>query len=403
MDGHGSSLTPLLDVDPFCTAFFEDPYPAHAALRDAGSVCFLPQYDCFAVARHAEVQAVLHDHAGFSSGRGVGHSDFAKEPPWRPPSILLEPDPPYHNRTRAVAAKVLSPAAMRRMRDAFEVQAVALVGRLLDAGGECDGIADLAEAFPLRVFPDAVGLQEEGREHLLPYGSLAFDAFGPDNALRRAALATGGPHVAWVTAQCQRDALKPGGLGAAVFEAAEETGDLSPQEAGMLVRSMLTAGLDTTVHAIGAALLCLMRDPESWEALRRDPARVARPAFEEAVRLESPIQAFFRTTSRPVEIGGASLPEGVKVLMFLGAANRDPRRWEEPDRYVLSRKTAGHVGFGSGIHVCVGAALSRLEAETILGALARRVARLEQTGPAVLAHNNTLRGLARLPIRLHAA
>jgi cytochrome P450 len=164
----------------------------------------------------------------------------------------------------------------------------------------------------------------------------------------------------------------------------------------------LTAGVDTTVSGLGAAIYCLARFPDQFARLRADPS-LARGAFEEAVRYETPVQTFFRTTSRPVEIGGVRLGEGEKVLMFLGAANRDPRRWQRPDDYDIGRSTSGHVGFGSGIHQCVGQLLARLEGECMLGALARRVAAIEIAGPPRRRYNNTLRALASLPVRLAPA
>jgi len=168
------------------------------------------------------------------------------------------------------------------------------------------------------------------------------------------------------------------------------------------VRSLLSAGLDTTVNGIGAALYCLARFPDQWQLLRRDPS-LARNAFEEAVRFESPVQTFFRTTTRDVEIGGTHIGEGEKVLMFLGAANRDPRRWNKPDSYDITRRTSGHVGFGSGIHMCVGQLVARLEGEVILSALARRVAELEIVGDPKRRFNNTLRGLDSLPVAISPA
>jgi len=163
------------------------------------------------------------------------------------------------------------------------------------------------------------------------------------------------------------------------------------------VRSLLSAGLDTTVNGIGAAIYCLARFPDELARLRNDPS-LARNAFEEAVRFESPVQTFFRTTTRAVEIGGYGIGEGEKVLMFLGAANRDPRKWERPEEYDIERRTAGHVGFGYGIHQCVGQVLARLEGDCILSALARKVASIEITGPVERRYNNTLRGLAKLPV-----
>jgi cytochrome P450 len=396
---------PSLDIDPFCQGFFDDPFPAHAALRDAGPVVYLPRYDLFAIARYQHVQAALTNWRDFSSARGVGLSDFAREKPWRLPSLLLETDPPLHDRTRKLMDRVLSPAAIRALRADFTAAADALIDALLQRGS-FDAVRDLAEAYPLTVFPDAVGMPRENRRFLLPYGNMVFNSFGPRNAFFEAAVRDAAPVLEWVTAQSRRDALAPVGFGA-VIHAAADTGEVARDEAEILVRSLLTAGVDTTVNGLGAALYCLARFPAQFERLRADPS-LARGAFEEAVRLESPVQTFFRTTARDVAIGdtanaGETIGEGRKVLLFLGAANRDPRRWEQPDDYDITRRAAGHVGFGTGIHGCVGAVLARLEGEVVLTALACKVARIEIDGTPRRRYNNTLRGLASLPMRLHAA
>ena len=395
--GGVSSGIPGLDVDPFAIEFFENPFPTHEALREAGPLVHLDKWNVYAVARYAEVHLVLNDPPTFCSSRGVGLSDFAKEKPWRPPSLILEADPPAHTRTRAVLSRVLSPAVMKQIRDGFAAAAEAKVDELL-AKGSFDAVADLAEAYPLSVFPDAVGLKQEGREHLLPYAGVVFNAFGPPNELRQTAIERSQPHQAYVQEQCQRDNLAPGGFGACIH-ARVDAGDITAAEAPMLVRSLLSAGIDTTVNGIGAAIYCLARFPEEFARLRSDPS-LARNAFEEAIRFESPVQTFFRTTTRDVDIGGCGVGEGKKILMFLGAANRDPRRWADPDRYDITRKTSGHVGFGSGIHMCVGQLVARLEGEVMLAALARKVAAIEITGPVKRRYNNTLRGLESLPITL---
>lgn len=391
---------PVVDLDPFSLAYFDDPFPHHARMRDAGPVVRLDRWNVFGVARYAEVHAVLNDPQTFCSSRGVGLSDFAKEKPWRPPSLILEADPPAHTRTRAVLSRVLSPAVMKEIRDGFATAAEAKVDEIVQMGS-FDGIADLAEAYPLSVFPDALGLKKEGREHLIPYAGLVFNAFGPPNELRQQAIERSAPHQAYVQEQCQRENLAPGGFGACIH-ARVDTGDITAPEAPLLVRSLLSAGLDTTVYGIGAALYCMARFPDQWQRLRADPS-LARNAFEEAVRLESPVQTFFRTTTREVELDGSRIAEGEKVLMFLASANRDPRRWDEPDRYDITRRTSGHVGFGSGIHMCVGQLVARLEGEVMLTALARRIASIEISGPVERRYNNTLRGLDRLPLTVKAA
>lgn len=388
---------PVSTVDPFSHEFLHDPYPHHEALREAGPVVWLEQYGIWTMARHEQVRDALTDFQTYCSGAGVGLSDFRKEPPWRPPSIILEADPPLHTRTRAVLTRILSPGAIKILREMFEREAELLVARLVEQR-EFDGVADLSEAYPLKVFPDAVGISEEGRENLLPYGTMVFNSFGPRNDLFNRAMANAGPVRDWIMSKCSRAALAPGGLGMQIFEAVD-AGELAEDEAGMLVRSFLSAGIDTTVYSLGNALHCFARYPEQWTILRDNP-NLIRGAFEEVLRFEAPVQTFFRTTTKDVEVGGVRLGDGEKVLLFLAAANRDPRRWDKPDTFDVRRRATGHMTFGTGIHGCVGQAVARLESEAIFGALARRVAAFEITGKPERRLNNTLRGLDTLPLRI---
>jgi len=392
---------PVVDVDPFDHDVLEDPLPMHEQLREAGPVAYLPKYDLHAVARYEEVHAALLDWQELPSSAGVGLSNFRFEKPWRPPSLLLEADPPRHDAPRRVLSKILGPRALRKLRDDWFADAEVLVDEVLANGPEFDAVASLSTVFPLRVFPDAVGLLPDGRENLLPYGDHAFNAFGPANDL----VAKGEPRVAelsgWVSSRCVREALTEDGFGAAIW-AASDRGDITPEQAPLIVRSLLTAGVDTTVHGISAVLYGLATHPEEWQRLRANPS-LARVAFDEAVRWESPVQTFFRTANGDVRFGEVTVPDGAKVLMFLAAANRDPRRWADPDRFDLTRDPSGHVGFGMGIHQCVGQHVARLEAEAVLTALLQRVESVEPAGPPRRHHNNTLRALDSLPLRMTLA
>ncbi len=387
-------------VDPFCDEFLADPYPFHEALREAGPVVWLERYGIYASARHAEVQAALTDWQTFSSAAGVGLDDFRRSKPFRPPSLILEADPPLHTRSRTVLNRALSAKAMAGLRagfkDAAERLADGLVGRR-----RVDAIADIAEAYPLSVFPRAVGLGPEGLENLLPYGTMVFNAFGPRNAHFEASMARAAEVVGWINAQCARENLSPDGLGATIW-AAVDSGEVSAQEAPLLVRSLLSAGLDTTIIGIGNGLYALAANPSQYQALRENPSLV-RSAFDEILRWEAPVQTFFRTTTAPVELGGISLPADAKILLFLAAANRDPRRWEQPERFDVSRRASGHVAFGAGIHMCVGQMLARLESEMLLAALLARFARIEIAGEPKRKLNNTLRQFASLPVELTPA
>jgi len=391
---------PVLDDDPFDPAVLVDPYGLYERVRDAGPVVFLERYGVWAMGRHTEVADVVGDWETFSSGRGVGLADFRKEPPWRPPSLLLEADPPAHTPVRKPMIHLMTPKTAKALRPTFEAAAEGLVEELVRRE-TFDGVADLAEIYPVHVFADAVGLPEEGRHHLLHYAAMVFNAFGPRNDLVEQAFVDAAPAIEWITAACQREALAAGGFGAQIWSAVDE-GEITAEQAPILVRSLLGAGLDTTIAGIGNALYCLATNPEQYEILHADPG-LARAAFEEALRVEAPAMWFFRTTTRPVDVEGTVIPADAKVLVFFGAANRDPRRWgPDADRYDIRRRTAGHIAFGAGIHVCIGQFIARLEGELILAALARRAPGVALDGVPVPKPNNILRSFRHLPLRITA-
>ena len=399
-NGHSGPTLPESQADPFSHEVLEDPLPLHEQLREAGPVVYLIRYDTYAFARYEQVRSALVDWQDFQSAAGVGLSNFRYEEPWRPPSLLLEADPPRHDAPRRVLAKVLGPRVLRRLRAQWFADAEALVDAVIAAGDSFDAVPALAEAFPLRVFPDAVGIPAKGRENLLPYGDHLFNAFGPANDL----VATGEPQVAqlsaWVDGQCAREVLTDDGFGAQIWAAADR-GEITPAHAPLVVRSLLSAGVDTTVHGLSATLYALATHPDQWEQLRAEP-RMARVAFDEAVRWESPVQTFFRTATCDVDVDGIVVPDGRKILMFLGAANRDPRRWVNPDAFELTRDPSGHVGFGFGIHQCVGQHVARLEAEALITALANRIKSITLAGPTRRHHNNTLRAWESIPVEVEA-
>ena len=391
---------PVISADPFSLENLIDPHDLHEQMREAGPVVYLDSYGIWGMARYEQVNAALKGWETFSSAAGAGLSNFRKEKPWRKPSLLLEADPPAHTRAREIVGPILAPPVLKALRGEFEREATLLVERLATLGS-FDAVTELAEAYPLKVFGDAVGLPEEGREHLLPYANMVFNAFGPRNQLLEAAMADAQPVQQWIMDNCRRETLRPGGFGAQIW-AAVDAGKIPEEWAPLLVRSLLSAGLDTTINGIAAAIYALASHPEQWSLLRQDPS-LANLAFEETVRWESLVQTFFRTTTREVEIAGVRIPDGEKVLLFLGAANRDPRRWTDPNRFDIRRNALGHVGFGMGIHRCVGQTVARVEAEIVLTALARRVERIEITGQPQRKPNNTLRAWSSLPVTVHAA
>ena len=354
---------PAISADPYSLENLLEPHALHEQIREAGPVVFLEAYSVWGMARYEQVNAALKDYETFSSAAGVGLSNSQKEKPLRTPSLLIEADPPFHTRVRKVVGPVLAPPVLKALRGDFEQEAVALVEQLIVLGS-FDAVTQLAEAYPLKVFGDAVGLPEEGRENLLLYADMIINGFGPRNQPLAEAMTNAQPVQQWIAQSCSREALRPGSFGAEIWAAAD-TGKVSEEWAPLLVRSLLTAGLDATINGLAATIYALASHPEQWSILRQDPPLV-KSAFEEVIRWESSVQTFFRTTTREVEIAGVCIPAGEKVLLFLGAANRDPRRWSNPDSFDIRRNASGHVGFGMGIHRCVGQTVARVEAEPLL-------------------------------------
>lgn len=411
------SGVPQLDVDPYDEGFLADPYPHYEALREAGPVVWLRPLGVYAVARHAEVAAVLSDWETFTTRRGFGLTDMALDVPLvdspeyaqfaENPEMttfgmrmLLDgarPDPPENEQFRRTFTTLLAPGAVRPLRERFAAEAEEIVARMV-ARGRFDAAKELAEAYVLKMLCDAVGLPEEGREHLLLFGDMAMNTSGPRDRRYLDSISRAVPSVEWVSGVCQRDRLTGDGIGARLFAMADE-GIITHEDAGNYVRAFPTAGVDTTASTIANAISDLIAFPDQWELLREQPS-LSRRAFQETMRRDVAPQPLFRTTTRRVELSGAVLEEGRKVLALLGAANRDPRRFEDPDRFDIRRDASGHLGFGIGIHTCPGQTLAMLEGECLLGALARQLETIELDGEPVRRANNTLHTWAHLPVRV---
>lgn len=391
-----SADIPVWDIDPYDTEILRNPAPFYAELRGHGAFVHIPRYAMLACGRFAETKEVFSDWERFISSRGVGLTDFKVAPSWRKPSIVLEVDPPYHTRTRTVISRALSPRAVSALKDAFAKRANALIDELVECS-EFDAVPDLAEAFPVSVFPAAVGLQEIDTRALVDFGAFGFNALGPDNALRRTALERGPQIMPWIMEQCKRESLAPGGFGETIYAAAD-AGELTEDEAAMLVRSLLSAGIDTTVTGIGNTIWCLASNPDEFAKLRADP-KLARPAFEEALRYTSPVHSFCRTASIDTTVGDVEIPQDTKILCVLGAANLDDEKWPEAERYRVERRPVGHLAFGVGIHGCVGQNVARAEAEAVLTAIADKVGSIEIIGEPVWRPNNAIHALDSMRVR----
>lgn len=389
---------PVLDIDPYSIEVLRDPYPFHEALREAGPVAFIKPHGVYAVGRHAEAKTVLSDHTRFTNAGGIGIQDIRKPGDFRIPSRLLESDPPDHTRIRTVVMRLLSPLVIRQWKEGFERKAEALVEQLL-AQREFDGVEHCAERFVLEAFPAAVGVRLP-RTETLAIGEMRFNQSGPRNALYEQAMKNAEPYLAWFEESVSRQGVLPDSIAELLFKA-EDAGDLDEGVASNVVRSFVGGGTDSTIAGIGFTLHQLARNPQQWERVRSEPAKV-KAAFEEGIRHETPFQVTYRTTRGETELSGVRLAPDTKVGVFLGAANRDPRHFPEADRFDVDRPAlaGSHLALGNGIHACIGQMLARAESEALIGALARRAARIELAAPATYRPINQMRTLDKLPMRI---
>ncbi len=391
---------PVWDVDPYDVNILQDPGDYYAELRSKGPFVFIPKYSILACGRHKETKEVFSDWERFVSSRGVGLQDFNLEEPWRPRSIILEVDPPDHAITRRVLARALSPKATAALKEDFQIAADKLIDELLEKGS-FEAVVELAEEFPTTVFPNAVGLKEKNNRALVDYGAMVFNALGPDNELRRNAMAMGPTTVPWIVEQCSRNNLKDEGFGATIFAAAD-AGEINEEQAEKLVRSLLSAGVDTTVTGIGSALWCFASFPDQFQRLKDDPS-LMRPAFEEVLRFTSPVHSFCRTANDDTEVSGVKIAQGSKILCVLGAANSDETQWNDPNKFDIGRRPTGHLAMGTGIHGCVGQNLARAEVAAVLTSILNKVDKIEFTGEAIWRPNNAIHALDKLPLTFKTA
>ncbi len=391
-----NATIPVSDVDLFSAESVRDARRVDDEIRELAPVVWLARENIAVLGRHEHVQGGLADWRTFSSRSRPWHDPRSVRP-----EILLTDDPPRHTEIRMVIAKVLSPKALNALVAPFRRDAEAVVERALAQNGVIDAVDTISRSFVYKVLPDALGLPQWGRENMPAFGHMVWATMGPQNALFAEAMQGSEPVLAWVDECCNRGNLDPQGLGMQMFLAADR-GEITEDEAKLLVQILLSAAADTTVMTISTAIRAFAAFPEQYRLLREDPSLI-RAAFDESLRWDSPSRLAGRITTRDVEIEGSVIPEGTRCGLLFAAANRDPRRWEDPERFDIRRNLRGQVGWGHGVHTCVGRSLAQIEADALLGALVQRIERFEAVGEPEPWLTTIGHGPVRLPVELHAA
>lgn len=391
----------------FSPAMLVDPYPTYAELRRSDPVHWHEPFGAWVLTRYDDVVAATHDPR-LRSDRACGMGERAGRPELQPLFEVIGAqmnitNPERHHRLRALVAKVFTPRAVDALRPAVE----AMVGELLDRlpeQGRFDVIADLAFPLPARVIARLLGLDTGELEQLKRWSDDFSAIFGTDPSAVSAEqyqLALQSTHelTAFFRAEFDRRRASPGDDLLSLLVHAEVDGDrLSETELIANANLLLAAGHETTTHLIGNGLLALLRHPDQLQLLLDDPSLIP-GAIEEFLRYDGTVQFMYREAGEDLTIGGRSIRKGQLVYLMFAAANRDPARFPDPDRLDVRRRPDVHLAFGHGPHVCLGAALARMEAQVAFTALLRRCSRLRLTAePLEYQDNLELRGLKALPV-----
>jgi cytochrome P450 len=348
------------------------------------------------VPRYDEVRAVLQDWETFSSAHGIALNDRANALGGRG---VLTSDPPLHDELRKVLSAQLVPREVARFGDRLDAVARELVERALSTP-TFDVVADVARAYSLRIVADLCGLPEDDRDRLLPGAAAAFETLGPDNARCRASWDGFADLLRIATEVAVPGRLEPGGWGDGIYAAAER-GEIDRRACPGLMLAYLWAGMDTTANAIGSAVALFADHPEQWQLLRDDRSLLA-SATAEVLRIDPPGHRFTRYAVGSTRLAGHEIPAGSRVVVLVGSANRDDRRFPDPDRFDITRHPTDHLAFGRGIHRCVGAGLAQEEMRAVMSAFADHVARFH-VHERVPRPNNTLHGFDRLVVSTEGA
>ncbi len=388
---------PVYDVDLFSDESILNPYEHYAKMRELGPVVYVPALDCYAVPRYDECCTALRNSDTFISGRGIAFNAPMNEIT----HSIITSDGKEHAFLRKLESAPLGRKALDSLRERIFETAEKLIDDLVAQEAEWrDGVKDIAYFLPLTIVMELGGLPPVGRAEMLRWAAASFDLLGPMNARGQAALPVIQGLLNYVMNDIDRIAVTPGSWADRAFRLADD-GVIAHEQVGHLLADFIAPSLDTTIAGTANLLMLLGQNRDQWERLKQDRSKIAN-AIEESLRVETPVRCFGRFVAEETELGGVPLPAESRIAVFFASANRDARKFDDPDRFNIDRANApDHLGFGTGAHQCIGANLARLEMTAILTALLDRVDDLD-VGEPVYALNNLLRTLQSLPIRLHA-
>ena len=399
----GERLRTGVSYNPLSARTAQDPYPVYAALRARAPVHRSRLLNAWVVTRHADVDAMLRDHRRFASDPRKGRLTRRQQAMLPPPEefTMLFLDPPDHTRLRALVNQTFTPRATR----ALEARIRAITASLLDSiedPSAFDLLEAVAQPLPVIVVAEMLGVPLEDQARFTRWSAQRARLLEPTVSARdrKAALeASSGFDAYFRTVIAARRAEPRDDILSALVQAEDAGERLSGRETLNMLRLLMIAGNETTTNLIGNGMLALLRNPDQLERLRDDPGLIP-VAVEELLRYDSPVQATFRRALGDCAVHGVEVRERDNVVVLIGAANRDPDAFDDPDRLDVGRPRCPHLTLGRGIHHCLGAPLARLEGRIAFEMLLERFAHIRLVDERPRFRNGlVLRGLERLRLR----
>lgn len=387
---------PSSSIDLFDDTVLDDPYPVYEVLRRMGSAVWLQRHEAWFVGRYEDVKAALSRPEIFSSEDGIALTAEANRQFLK--GTVLAAHGMRHVQLRRPLSQQLAPRAMKslipQIRSRAAPLAVEYIGR-----GTFDAV-ELVTKYVTDHVVHLMDLPDSAGPHLVTGPTATFDMFGPDNARYREAAPIAAAMMAFLSTEVSRETVRPGSWMHALYQAAD-AGDIAEDDVVPLMSAYTTAGMDTTIHGITAALHHLAHHHRYYKELRGGRLDAA-AVFEEAIRLDAPIQGFGRRARRDTLIDGTRIRAGERVWLSFGSSGRDPRRWGSfADTFRPGRASGDlHLALGHGPHACAGRHLALAQASSLLDALAHYGTRLHPAGDPVRSRNNILHGWETLPLTI---
>jgi cytochrome P450 len=388
--------------DPWSPGFVADPYPAYAELRRHRPVSFHEPTGQWVVTRHADVNALLRDRRlGRSYLHVATHEEFGRpaEPEFLAPfwnlirAGMLDVEPPDHTRLRRLVSKAFTPRMVEGLRGRIRELAGELVRGLVDRGGG-DLLAEVAEPLPVTVIAEMLGIPASDRALLRPWSAQICGMYelDPPEEIQRTAVRASEEFGGYL-----RGLARSRRSGDDLISALAAVDGLTEDELVGTCVLLLNAGHEATVNATGNAWWALFRHPGELERLRADPGLIP-TAIEELLRYDTPAPMFERWVLEDVEVAGVRVPRGAEVALQFASANHDPEVFAEPGTLDVARDPNPHIGFGAGIHFCLGAPLARIELAESMSAILRLAPSLRLVAEPKWKPGFILRGLESLPV-----